>query len=87
MAKYNYWGYRGDWIKPPRREVRFLAFCNKSTFLRTQDPNYKGNCVKGRMAPTGNHQEIEIINKHPDKMVVVDWRTYEILEVRNLNRR
>ena len=85
MAQYNYWGYREtQWGENSRRDVRFIAFCNKSTFLRTIDPYYKGNWVKDRMSKTSNDEEINLINHHPNKMLVVDDRTNEILEVRNL---
>ena len=85
------WGYGETWDvgQPHRRNVRWVAHCNKETFLRTINEFYGGrgtrNWVKARMCATGNDFEIELIKSHPNKMIVYDDRTHEILEVIGMN--
>lgn len=84
------WGYGETWGTgtTERRDARWVAYCNKGTFLRTIEEFYGGRgtryWVEARMCATGNDFEIELIKAHPNKMVAYDNRTHEILKVLSL---
>lgn len=82
------WGYGETWNPGTdcRRNVRWIAYCNKETFLRTLTNYYQNhsgerNWIKQRMTPTGNDFELRTIKAHPGHMVAYDDRTFEILRI------
>lgn len=86
--KYDYWGYsdseNAGTIK--RVNLRRVAFCDITTFLRTLDDGHRGikRWIRDRMSPTGNNIEIDLINHHPNKMLTLERNTYKIIGVTDL---
>ena len=84
------WGYGETWDTgtTQRRNVRWVAHCNKETFLRTMEEFYGGRGVRSwvipRMCGTGNDFDLSLIKFHMDKMIIYDDRTHEILEILKL---
>lgn len=84
------WGYGETWDagQSHRRNVRFVAHCNKETFLRTieelQGKRGVRSWVIPRMCDTGNVFELTLIRHHAHKMIIYDDRTHEILKILKL---
>ena len=88
--KIKNWGYGETWDvgNIQRRNVRWVAYCNKETFLRTIEEFCGKRGTRGwvipRMCETYNDFELSLIKFHTGKMIIYDGRTHEILEVLKL---
>ena len=86
--KYDYWGYSDseDVGTPQRLNLRRVAFCDITTFLRTLDSGQRGikQWIRARMAVTGNPTEINLVNKHPNKLLSLEANTYKVVGISDL---
>lgn len=66
-----------------RREVRYVGRMSKNAFINTilNGESRGRKWILDRMCNTGNDFELELITKHPDKVVCYDDRTHEILQI------
>lgn len=85
MALMKNWGYSNDLIKPreSRRSVRYVGRMSKASFIRTvkRYSNCGTQWIRDRMSDTGNGYELQLIGQYPNKVVLYDERTHEILEI------
>lgn len=84
MAIIKNWGYGETIVRPNenRRDARYVGRMSMASFIRTVLQGKSGaQWVRDRMTDTGNDFELSLIERHPNKVVLYDNRTKEILEI------
>ena len=84
MALVENWGYGETIVRfgEHRREGRYVGRMSKIAFQRTvSGGRVRGNWIKDRMGKTGNAFELSLISQYPNKVILYDSRTYEILKI------
>ena len=79
------WGYGETWDVgcTERRNVRFVGKMHLIEFMNTiLQGDHRGRAwIRPRTGNTSNPFALDIIEKHPNKVVVYDDRTHQILKV------
>jgi hypothetical protein len=87
MAIIKNWGYGEtiDRYNKPRINGRYVGRMNKTEFIRTICRGYPRGVkwITDRMGNTGNDFELELIKQYPDKVVLYDSNSHEVLEILN----
>ncbi len=75
---YSESDYSRRYSKEERADIRFVALTkSKAEFLRRVQPLScsSTNWIRERFCETGNAEEIELANKYPDNILVLEgWR-------------
>jgi len=85
MAIIGNWGYGETQVEgnKERYDARYVGRMNKSAFIRTilDGDTWGIKWIQDRMGNTCNPFELELITKFPDKVVMYNTRTREIVKI------
>ena len=68
------------------RQIRMIAYCGITEFVNTAHANFNDyNCgyswIRNRTGRAGNQEELDLLSKYPNKMLIIDACTHEILHI------